>query len=375
MFYNNQPKKNMDNYKNMLAIIGSLSNLFSDSDKPMIYYRAHENCFCKYFDADNLSRHDCSADARKNSIGIGLKTWVGSNNQKIAEFGKLRKELNALDDEKLIYKVSNLRNERIKTTMNMYGIKEMIYHILLRDENLMTIKECPFEFIDIDNLKRIPEKDGANTCYFTDGKNIYNFNKAKTTLYMIFDKLIHLDEIPVNIIDDPFDLLEKKNDVYTKLLSNKTKKNPVLCLKLYSENNKGYFVPQKSGLNQWNASGRKRNPNEIYIPFPSKDRNRIENKKFFPPKDTKFTLILPDGTTLSAKICQQDGKAIMSNPNKDLGKWLLRDVLELKEKELIDYNLLQQKGFDAVIFEKIAELTYTINFTDSKVYDDLYDND
>lgn len=90
MFYENQPVEQQEAYKEMLRIVGSLSNIFSDSDRPMIYYRAHENIFCKYFEADNLSREDCSADAAKDAVGIGLKTWVGRDDQKVAEFGELR---------------------------------------------------------------------------------------------------------------------------------------------------------------------------------------------------------------------------------------------------------------------------------------------
>jgi len=29
------------------------------------------------------------------------------------------------------------------------------------------------------------------------------------------------------------------------------------------------FYADKSGLNQWNARGRDRNPNEVYIPIPA----------------------------------------------------------------------------------------------------------
>ena len=63
MFYEKQSKEQQDNYKSMLNIIGSLSNVFSESEKPYLYYRCHENIFCKYFEAKNLSREDCSADA------------------------------------------------------------------------------------------------------------------------------------------------------------------------------------------------------------------------------------------------------------------------------------------------------------------------
>ena len=51
MFYENQPVEQKENYKNMLKIMGKLSKLFSESNKPYLYYRCHENIFCKYFDA------------------------------------------------------------------------------------------------------------------------------------------------------------------------------------------------------------------------------------------------------------------------------------------------------------------------------------
>ena len=378
MFYEKQPLEQRNAYKNMLSIIGSLSNLFSDSEEPLLYYRAHENCFCKYFEAENLARHDCSADASKEKIGIGLKTWVGTNVQKIAEFGKLKKELDKLTDDELVVKVSEYRNSRITTTMNLYALEKMIYHVVYRIEGKMRIQECSFDKIDINNIKRLKEKDGINTRYFTDGKHTYNFNKAKTTLYMVFDNLQTIDEFDVNIFKDPFTVLDflfptnKTNNNVISLLEKQENKNRKLALKLYSETKDGCFVHEKSGLNIWNAGGRPRHPNEVYIPFNVTDRNRPENKNFFPPQETSFDLMLPDKTHISAKICQQNGKAIMSNPNKALGKWLLRDVLELPENTLVTYNLLQEKGFDTVIFEKIDDLHYTINFTDSSVYDELY---
>ena len=65
MFYDKQSKKEQEDYKNMLSIIGSYSLLFSESAVPYLYYSCHENIFCKYFNADNLSREDSSADAKK----------------------------------------------------------------------------------------------------------------------------------------------------------------------------------------------------------------------------------------------------------------------------------------------------------------------
>lgn len=377
MFYELQPQEEQTNYKEILKKVGELSNLFSDSLKPSLYYRAHENCFCKYFKAENLARHDCSADAKKGTMGIGLKTWVGSNIQKVAEFGKLREILDPLDDDALVLKVAEFRNERIQTTMNLYGIKKMIYHIVIREDNKMTINECPFDFIDINHIKRLPKKDGKNTRYFTDGKHEYNFNKSKTTLYMNFNDLTKLDEFDVSIMDDPFNAIMNVNApamgaTKSALQGFNVPKYPQLALRLFSFKEGAPYVFEKSGLNQWNAGGRVRDENEVYIPFNKEDRERPENIGFFPSRDTPFKLDLPDGKVLSAKICQESGKAIMSNPNKELGKWLLRDILNLPTGTLLTYDILQEKGFDTVLFTKYSSDHYSIDFVASSVYDEMY---
>ena len=66
---------NNEEYLEMLSIVGSLSKLFSDSTIPYINYRATENIFCKYFEADNLSRDDTAYDARVKDFGVGIKTF------------------------------------------------------------------------------------------------------------------------------------------------------------------------------------------------------------------------------------------------------------------------------------------------------------
>ena len=63
-----------------------------------------------------------------------------------------------------------------------------------------------------------------------------------------------------------------------------------------------------------------------------------------------------------AKVCQDNDKAIMTNPNEDLGKWLLRDVLNLQENELLTYEKLEQIGIDTVQINKFEDNTYEINF-------------
>ncbi len=398
MFYDKQPILNRENYKNMLKTIGQLSNLFSESDCPYLAYRAHENIFCRYIEAENLARSDCSADAKKDGIGIGLKTWMGNDDQKVAEFGKLKKNYTHLSGVELIKKIAEYRNERIRVTKKLQGINQMIYHVVKRVPNMMQILECSFDYIDIDSIELIPNRGNDNNTYFTDGKHTYHFSVSKNTLYMIFDDLELLDSFEVSIINDPYmfllslthqispdilnmDFVGKEEFIETNNVSfnNELITKPMLCLPLYSRRgaHKEKFVAEKSGLNQWNAAGRTRDTNEIYIPYQAIDRQRDLN--FFPPRDTSFTLHLPDGTDISAKVCQEAdknnpliGKSIMSNPNKVLGKWLLRDVFEVKEGTVITYEMLEKFGVDSVIFTKNDELDYSIDFAEIGTYEKFY---
>ena len=128
-------------------------------------------------------------------------------------------------------------------------------------------------------------------------------------------------------------------------------------------------ISMKLILNQWNAGGRERHPNEVYIPVP-KDIH-CYYPTFFPYRNTPFILHLPDGNVLLAKICQSDGKALMSNPNKELGKCILRKILKKKEGELITMDDLNRYGFDSVCVENLhsinenGEQEYRISFVSS----------
>lgn len=377
MFYENQTEEQKEQYKRMLTILGNLTLLFSESTCPYLPYRAHENIFCKYFEAENLARSDCSADAKKNGIGIGLKTWIGNNDQKVAEFGRLRRTYENLSDSELIRIISEYRNERIRITKNLHNIDDMIYHIVKRVPNAMQIIEYAFDYIDLDNLTLITDRGNANNIYFTDGHHTYHFSLSKNTLFMLFDNLEILDSFDVDIIEDPYELLQTislETITVTQPHQNLTHfidREKQICLRLYSTKSDGTkFVFEKSGLNQWNASGRKRNPNEVYIPYPSEDRSRRLN--FFPPRDTIFQLLLPNGQTIPAKVCQDNNKAIMSNPNKILGKWLLRDIFELPEGTIITYQMLEKFGIDSVVFTKIDDLHYSIDFSEIGTYEQFY---
>ena len=269
----------------------------------------------------------------------------------------------------------------------------MIYHVVKRIPGAMQIYECPFDPVSIENIRILPKRGNENNTYFSDGKHEYHFNGAKNTLYMIFSEMTLLDEFPVMIETDPYRLLasllsEKKTkrpDVGIVLPSHNTEgvyissqeKKEKLCLPLYSISKGKRFVPEKSGLNQWNAAGRKRHFNEIYIPYQAIDRKR--NPAFFPPRDKAFMLHLPDGTTISAKVCQEAdkknpliGKAVMSNPNKDLGEWLLREVFEIQEGTIVTYEMLEKFGIDSVVFTKNKEGDYSVDFSSIGTYEEFY---
>lgn len=377
MFYEKQVYDKKNEYKQMLSIIGNLSLLFSESSCPYLPYRAHENIFCKYFQTENLARFDCSVDAKKDGIGFGLKTWMGKDDQKIAEFGKLRETYKDLCGLSLVKKISEYRNERLRVTKNLHGINEMIYHIVKRIPHAMQIIECTFEQIDIDNIVVISQRGNVNNTYFTDRKHTYHFSMSKNTLYMIFENYDILDEFEIEIMADPYSYLmslSKLAETQKMVSPPITDFSNKICLRLYSSNKKkGKFVPDKSGLNQWNASGRDRNPNEIYISYPSKDRKR--SLGFFPPRETIFELLMPDGLIVPTKVCQDDGKAIMSNPNKTLGEWLLRTVFELPEKTLVTYEMLEKFGVDSVIFTKLNDGKYSIDFSEIGTYESFLENE
>lgn len=369
MFYENQPRENREAYKRLLAIVGSMSKLFSDSTSPYLAYRAHENLFCFCFDAKNHAREDCSADASKNGMGIGLKTWVGADNQKVAEFNSLKAEYQDLHGIDLVKKIASYRNDRIGITMRAHGLCSMIYHIIKRTPHKMTVLECPFDTIDIDNIIILPSQSSSTNIYFRDGKHTYHFNVSKSTLYMIFDNMEKLDDFGVMILDDPVAFLESGAATEARIVPNEDK--PILCLPLYSQSKtKGKHIPLKSGLNQWNAVGRPRDPDEVYIPYRKKDRDRIPD--FFPERYVKFNLRLPDGTVMQASVCQEDGKAIMSNPNKVLGKWLLRDVFNLPPNTIVTYQMLLRYGIDCVVFTKNDDHDYSVDFGVVGTYEKMY---
>jgi hypothetical protein len=375
MFLNEQSQLDVQKYASSLSIVGSLSSLFSDSDVPFLHYRATENLFCLAFGAENLSRSDISFDALKDRVGIGIKTFLhnnGNTTQKVAEFNK---DLNFYANrpaEEIIQIISELRNERISVAKRLYNTDGDIYHLITRKKAGFEIHEESMDLINIDRIRNI--RDTNKGISFNDGLHEYNFNRSKSTLFKRFKTNNPLLFIPVTILEDPFSFLRQLDAGKRKeIIPQKAPEKQKVILPLYSP--RDMEVQERSGLNQWNASGRRRDPNEIYIPVPRWIHRKFEG--FFPynphtdDEGRPFDLILPDGEKISAKICQEGGKALMSNPNKVLGEWLLRRVLNLKNKELLTYDKLSDVGVDSVCITKETTTTFKIDFTSMGTYEEF----
>lgn len=338
-----------DEYVKLLVQMGSLSRLFSQSDKPFIYYRFAENVFCKCFNALNLSRSDTAFDAKYSNLGVGLKTFASSGYsslEKVAEFNTLSGEFCGLDDYDLAKKLTEFRNERISLAKRIYNINEAVYHIVARMDRKLVFFETDYDEIGL-NLQNIKKtKSGIK---FDDGVHEYSFNRSKSTLLRKFDIPLNAYTKNVEIIDDIYAVFA---NLQTLQFQNKPKIAGLdyVILPLYSVKNGVKVVYEKSGLNLWNAGGRKRDVSEMYIQIPISVREKYPN--FFPSRDTRFHLKVPGGQILGAKICQDGAKALMSNPNKALSDWLLRKILKLNEGELATYDRMRILGFDSVIISR-----------------------
>ena len=388
MFLETQTNQNIENYTNALKAIGAFSNLFSSSDKPFIQYRVAENAFCKAFGADNLARADVAYDAIINGCGVGIKTFVltgSSKIEKVAEFNSRSSELRILNGLDLANKLADFRNERIAFADRLYNTQNRVYHITGRDKFLIKVFETSYDLIDKTSIEILEET--KSSLKFKDALNEYNFNFSKSVLMKRFVIPENCLEIPVEILEEPINVLlnltsnaGNKVDFEKEKLQNAigllTEEELIpfvdyIILPLYSPEAKKKLkepiVPEKSQLNQWNAGGRKRDPGEVYIGIPSKIRNNAPD--FFPEKDVVFNLKIPNGNILSAKVCQDGSKALMTNPNKALADWMLRDVLMLQENEILTYDKLREIGYDSVKITKSTNDDYFIDFTKLDEYE------
>lgn len=358
-------------YIDLLSAVAKLSNLFSDGTVPFVNYRAAENIFCRSFGAENLSRSDTAFDAKIGTLGIGLKTFVAprdTSTEKVAEFNTLAQHLAQYKGLGLAQELARCRNERINLACKLYGIEQGVYHIVARRSYELLLFETDYSCISIDNIR--VDKSSSKSLAFNDGINEYSFNFSKSTLYRKFHLPKEAYRFPVEILEDPYQiLLDWLNDSASNMLRRDRELGEHVILPLYSTLSRERAVPEKSGLNQWNAGGRSRDYGEVYIPVPRAIHKYYPD--FFPPRDETFTLITPRGDELSAKLCQQGSKALMTNPNNALADWLLRGLFGLKEGELLTRERMELLGFDSVVVSKEGQGRYKIDIRPTDSYENF----
>jgi hypothetical protein len=136
-------------------------------------------------------------------------------------------------------------------------------------------------------------------------------------------------------------------------------------------------------MNQWNAGGRERKFGESYIPVPRNIHQKYPD--FFPNKDVKFKLKLPNGKIILAKLCQEGSKALMSDPNTDLCEWLYNIIDKNRtvsnrrflESNPYTYEDLKSVGKDSIRVTKVIgkDYDYEIESTSLGSYENFITED
>jgi len=190
-FYTNEKKNKQHEYVENLKLIGSLSNLYSESDSPFLHYRFMEKTFSKVFECDDLSRSDITIDVKKGDLGIGLKTFLHHKNgsfQKVAEFNKVSHLFRDIsEDLDLIKAVSTFRNKRLDFAVNSQGLSDTIYHVITRDDHKMYLFEEDMSYINLDTITI--DKIKSNSILFNDGKNALQGNRRPVNIARYCDTL------------------------------------------------------------------------------------------------------------------------------------------------------------------------------------------
>lgn len=377
-------------YIEFLKIFGALSFLFKDKSsentakKPYLYYRNHEQVFVRAFQdkVKDITRADSAFDVIANfgnqNVGIGLKTWFHKDDsfQKVAEFDKIAKnELQQItDDTELINRLVSIRNERILKDIRLRNTNstDNIYHYVTRSDNQMNIFETGYELIDPNAVVQTKSNGQVRGVEWYDKEHdrTYRYNSSKSTIMERFiaplDKAIV--NIPIIIHDNPFELLkliDLNNNIASSL--DNTEKEIYLPLYKVTKGTNGWpiaSVTAGAGINKWHrpSSENRLWDVELRVPkwihethsgwffghdFLNTEKNGIDRGGSFINERLQngtsvnyvpFILRLPNGNEIQASINGQNGKNIQSNPSKDLGIWLLKDVFGLDDSDMTKHS-------------------------------------
>jgi hypothetical protein len=385
---------NFELYTELLKAVASMSRLYSDSDKPLVHPRFIEKLFVHTTNAVDLSRRDISFDAMLNNrAGVGVKTFVAESfeiekNEKVAEFTKIASggSLDSLNHYEKAIRIAELRNKRIISDAHEYDIDivNSYYHCLVRTAGKAIIHEEPYSLIDINKIYPTDVKgievtsfseDNNGHTYFSDGLSKYQYNKSKNVLYKKFNlqKNNNSSEIELPIYDNIFEKILEWMKLFNtgSILQEIDPPKPLdqpwvdyVILPLYSPR-QGYTVMPKSGINQWNAGGRQRSFGEAYIPIPLNIYKEAPN--FFPSREHSFKLKLPNNKIISAKVCQDGGKALMSDPNTDLCDWLY-SLLD-QDRRISDTRFFQKIPYTYDDLRVIGKDSVKLSKSKNKAYD------
>lgn len=393
-----------DEYKKFLKIFGALSALFKDTtegtnaQKPYLYYRNHEQLFARVFSVEDLTRKDGAfdmlLDKGSERIGIGLKTWIHSNDitfQKVAEFNKASNLIEYGDPENVIRQVAELRNERLLLDKRLHNTNKDVYHFITRDDGVMNIVEGEYRLIDLDSIELTKYSDKSYE--FKDQYHNYRFNKSKSTLFKKFDasETEVIEKISIEQLDDPFELLEKLHvdgmslqqslDLLKQKESSTKKSKESIYLPLYQDKGEGRIVTASSGVNMRHGKPKAIGSNTPRPEFEIEVRISTWIHRVFPGffgidafnseeiATSNFNLILPDGRKLAGRIKQANGKSLQTNPQGALGEWILKDVLGLENREVVTMELLEKLGIDSLKITKVDDNNFKITVAETFAYE------
>lgn len=408
-------------YKELLQSVAAMTLLFSDGPQAYIDYRFVEKLFVLATKGKDISRSDKVFDAivgEPQKIGVGVKTFMIPGNaqaslEKVQEFTRFSGSgaFDNLSKADIAYKAAEYRNNTVIADSQEYGIdvSSSIYHCLVRSGGAGVIHEEPYPLINLEKIHPVDIQgraldnfpEGNKGIRFSDGTNIYSYSKSKSVLMKKFDLTLYRTLPPIPLAIDP-DIWKKiSNSVVEKSLTKAlavsaeqgftseetTKMVPgvdYVILPLYSTRGTTKTVEAASGINQWNAGGRLRKYGEAYIPIPALIHRLAPG--FFPERDKSFELVLPNSTDpVNAKVCQQGSKALMSNPNDRLCRWLYKvidsnfsdyDFERPPTRKPFTYSDLQRVGRDSIMVIKersSSRLKFEIRFSELGRYEEFID--
>lgn len=377
-------------YITYLQAYGALTKLFLQKNNNTIPYldsKFQETAYSKAFHSQNTdignTPHDIVSVVNNHRIGIGLKTWMNSKSsyQKVMQLKAYKDDIasasgNAYDEA---YKISSIKNDRLRQDYCRLGLSNdsNIYHYVTREDGKFTVFESSYPTVDLTKIKVL--RNDTKSVSWSDGLKNYKFTRSDSQVWMEFsprrNDTIQVNSFPVAIMNDPFSFLLQ---TYSQLTSGQITASGHLennyttaYLPLYSY--RSGEVGERSGLNAWNASPKNKSSNaprplgEVYIPVPMEFHRKVPNfftdnifNNIADKRPVEFTLILPNGTEMPARLTGdnlknfQSGSERLKKPDgkrwgqSDLGNWLLVDVLGLKDRQLVTRKWLDQRGVDSV---------------------------